>query len=205
MTTKQNLSILIFLKRNKIDSKGKIPIYFRVTIDGLREQMSSGYKILDQDWDPDTKQAHTTEPFHKEINKKLRQIETDLERHFDLIQAKEGLATPILVLESYKTPINGAQIQNEKVQNLAFSEALDKLVIQYCKFHDKKSKAYEFENTPSPEKRYLLDREETEIKKTLTQIIKQGNAIFDKKKHRKTFYPRRRRIHVKFPPTVYFR
>jgi hypothetical protein len=141
MTTRQNLAILFFLKRSKIDSNRKIPIYVRITIDGLREQISTGFKVLDEDWDNDAKQVRSADKDHKQTNKTLAQIKADLERHFDLVQAKNGFATPVSVLESYRPPINGAQLNNEKVENLAFSQALDDLIDRYIKFCKKHKKA----------------------------------------------------------------
>ena len=187
MSFRQNLSILFFLKRSKKSKDGKVPIYIRITIDGLSDDISSGCKLLDTDWDVETKQVLDTDKSHKKINKTLGQIKADLERHFDLMQAKHGIATPELVLESYKTPINGRQLQEDKVQNLAFSEALDDLIDKYLKFSNKKEKAYGFDAVPSPEKKALLDMEEGDINKSLDNLVKQANAIFDRKSHQKTF------------------
>ena len=36
-------------------------------------------------------------------------MKADLERHFDLVVAKNGIANPSLVFKSYKTPLNGNQ------------------------------------------------------------------------------------------------
>lgn len=41
-----------------------------------------------------------------------------MERHFDLMQAKHQVATPQLLLNSYKTPLNGERIRQEKIENL---------------------------------------------------------------------------------------
>jgi hypothetical protein len=45
MNVKQNLSILFYLRRVKIDADGKIPVYVRLTIDGLKVNMSLGLKF----------------------------------------------------------------------------------------------------------------------------------------------------------------
>ena len=42
-------------------------------------------------------------------NKKILKSITDVERHFDLMQAKHGVVTPAMVKESYLTPVSGAQ------------------------------------------------------------------------------------------------
>ena len=43
VNVKQNLSILFYLKRKKIDKAGKVPVYVRLTIDGLKDEMSLGF------------------------------------------------------------------------------------------------------------------------------------------------------------------
>jgi hypothetical protein len=43
----------------------------------------------------------------RKANKKIQQIRVDVERHFYLVQAKLGVATPSTVKESYITPVNG--------------------------------------------------------------------------------------------------
>jgi Arm DNA-binding domain len=105
------LVILFYRKRRKADKEGFIPIYCRITIDGLEDEISTGVKVLDHQWDTDAKQVPSTNPFHKAYNNKLGQMKTGLERHFDFVVAKKGIATPALVFESYKTPLNGNQLK----------------------------------------------------------------------------------------------
>jgi len=58
MYVKQNLSILFYLKRKKITEDGKAPIYVRVTIDDLEDEISLGIKVLPEHWDNKTKSVH---------------------------------------------------------------------------------------------------------------------------------------------------
>lgn len=62
MNLSQRLSILFYLKRKKVSKDGKIPIYVRVTIDGLEDEFSLGTKVLAEDWDNETKQVLSTDP-----------------------------------------------------------------------------------------------------------------------------------------------
>ena len=57
MQVHQNLSILFYRKKKKADKKGFIPIYCRITIDGLEDERSTGVKVLDHQWDTDAKQV----------------------------------------------------------------------------------------------------------------------------------------------------
>ncbi|MBC7830079.1 MAG: hypothetical protein H7122_20205 [Chitinophagaceae bacterium] len=71
MNVKQKLSILFYLKRNKINRDGKSPLYARVTIDGLKEEISTGCKVCGKNWDNDAKTVLSSDPEFKKINKKL--------------------------------------------------------------------------------------------------------------------------------------
>ena len=137
MNVKQKLSILFYLKRQKIDHDGKIPFYVRLTIDGLKVAMSAGFKVLSENWDSKTKTVKSADRRHKTLNKKIGQVKADLERHFDLMQAKHEVATLELVLASYKTPISGQRIRQEEIENLAFSEELDAMINSYILFTGK--------------------------------------------------------------------
>jgi hypothetical protein len=63
MQIHQNVSILFYRKRKKADKEGYVPIYCRITVDGLDEERSTGFKVLDSQWDKDTKQVLSTNPF----------------------------------------------------------------------------------------------------------------------------------------------
>jgi hypothetical protein len=101
---KQNLTILFYRKGKKADKRGKAPLYVRVTIDGLHDEISPGSKtkVLDQDFNRETKLVEPTEPNYKTINKILEKAKVDLERHFDLIQAQQQIATPASIFTAYK-------------------------------------------------------------------------------------------------------
>jgi hypothetical protein len=97
----------------KSDQSVRIPIYVRITIDGLQEELSSGCKVLTANWDAEHKQVTSGDRKWKMINSKLSKMKTDLERHFYLVQAKVGLATAELVKASYQTPVSGQQQNGE--------------------------------------------------------------------------------------------
>ena len=115
MHVKQHLSILFYLKRRKANKAGMIPIYVRISIDGLQAEISLGCKVLAEQWD-DTNKLLSSDLATNHIKRKITQTKTDLERHFDLVQAKQLVATPRLVLDSYKTPLNGERIRQNKIE-----------------------------------------------------------------------------------------
>jgi Phage integrase SAM-like domain/Arm DNA-binding domain len=134
MHVQQHLSILFYLKRRKAGKGGMTPIYVRVTIDGLEAEISFGCKVLAGQWDNTHKRLHSTDLDAKRINKKIRQARTDIERHFDLIHAKQLRATPRLVLDSYKVPLGGEKLRRERIEQLALSEGLDAMIKEYIEY-----------------------------------------------------------------------
>ncbi|MCF6404587.1 hypothetical protein L3C95_16950 [Chitinophaga filiformis] len=104
-------------------------------------------------------------------------MKANLERHFYLVQALHGLATPKLVLESYRSPINGKDQQQQKIANLAFSERPDALICDYIKYCEFEKKAYEFDAVPSSEKKIILEDRRNGIKKRLDAVTREANAI----------------------------
>jgi len=137
MNVKQKLSILFYLKRKRANKDGMIPLYIRVTIDGLEDEISVSCKVRAEHWDKNLKQVLPGEPAWKEINKRISQAKTDIERHFYLMQAKHGLVTPAIVKESYQTPISGQLIRNEKVENMQLSESVDQVIGDYLAYCEK--------------------------------------------------------------------
>jgi integrase len=186
MYVKQNLSILFYRKRKKATTDGKAPIYVRVTIDGLDDEISLGIKVSEAHWDNENKTVSTGEPKCKEFNKIITCAKTDLQRHFDLVQAKYEIATPELVFQSYKTPLNGEKIREEKVKNLELSESIDETTDAYLRYYSKYLKATEHGRVPAPAKQILLKREKQEIDEKIEKLAKEGAKIFDNKNWVKT-------------------
>lgn len=65
MHVKQKFSILFYLTRHKINKAGQIPVYVRITIDGLQDEMSVGLKVLDSHWNNDSKTVKSGDSQHK--------------------------------------------------------------------------------------------------------------------------------------------
>jgi len=92
---KQTFTVLLFLKTSKINSKGKAPIYVRITINGKRSEMSIKQFIEPDRWNS-TKQRLTGTSFRvKTINKsielainKINDIHNDLIQNNKLVTAK---------------------------------------------------------------------------------------------------------------------
>lgn len=187
MIVKQKLSILFYHKKKKTrKADGKAPIYVRLTIDGLDDEISTGVYVHPDHWDNAEKLVMAGDNDHKKHNKTLRQMETDLERHYDLVQAKEEVATPALVFQAFKTPLRGEKIKQEKVTNLAFSELVDDTILQYIKLSKKHTKATDTSYPLPDEKIKLLNLETERMAEKIEAVSKEGKKLFENKGHEKT-------------------
>ena len=186
MYVKQNYSLLFYRKMKKMNSQGMVPIYCRLTIDGLRDEISTGVWINPDHWEPEYKSVTSDDPESDRQNKILSKLETDLERHFQIIQAQEEIATPRMVFEEYQSPMHGQRIQEEKVKNLRLSDDLDKLLADYIDFRNRYDKAYRDGNIPLPPRAEQFQNMKEELHKRIETLVKRGNEIFDNKKWEKT-------------------
>ncbi len=70
MQVKQRLKILFFRKRSKQNKDGS-PVYARITIDGLYDEVSFQVRVKDDNWDLKTKSALPTAENWRTINDKI--------------------------------------------------------------------------------------------------------------------------------------
>jgi len=188
MFIQQQFSLLFFLRLAKANKQtGKAPLCYRLTIDGASLDRSiKGVSLLPDHWDNTAKMVTAAEPQHKAFNKKINNLRTDLERHFDLIQAQSEIATPEGVLKASATPLRADKRKEERRDNLALSQQVDTFIGRYLKFNDKWVKAYKHNRKPYPAEQYLLEQEKQELKTGLNGLVKQANRIFDDKPWIKT-------------------
>ena len=186
MYVQQSVFILFFLRRSKMRKDGKCPVCVRLTIDGLKEEFSTGVKVNTTSWNDESKEVQDSDPDYKNYNKKLRKIETDLERLVDLVQAKDEIATPEKVVEAYKTPIRGAKVHQEKEKNQSFNQAIDEAIQKYLDYYHRYEKAHEDGKIPALPLEMRLGLEKEEVTKLIEKLAKEGKVIFDDKTWEKT-------------------
>lgn len=180
MYIKQTLSILYYRKLKKKNKKtGTVPVYVRLTIDGLQDEISTGVTVQPDHWSQEGQEVHPVDPEAKEKNKVLKNMTTDLERHFDMVKVQQEVATPQAVFKAYKTPLRAQKTKEEQLENLAFSEALDDLIFRYLAFNDQYEKAHVRAQPPHPTKTLLLEHQKEALKAELKILAGRGNQIFD--------------------------
>lgn len=128
MKINEELSVLFWLKKSKKTKEGFIPIYVRITIKGIREEFSSGKKLLLEDWDEDESKAKTTCIDAKSINSYIRKTQVELEKHFERLKTSSAEVTPKMVKDAYLPPpvIKKTLLQACEFHNQIFAEKVSK-------------------------------------------------------------------------------
>jgi site-specific recombinase XerD len=84
---KQTFTVLFYLKKSKINSKGKAPIYVRVTVNGKRSEMSIKQFVEPSKWNPIKQRLNGSNYHLKTINKSIELVVNKInEIHNSLIQ-----------------------------------------------------------------------------------------------------------------------
>jgi len=101
MKINQSMAILFWIAKAKKTADGKIPIYCRITVNGLRAEISTGKKIEAAKWatDPGIAKGSTAEA--QSINKELNKIKADLQKFYDQLEAVHDWVTAEMLRNAY--------------------------------------------------------------------------------------------------------
>tara|TARA_R100001369_G_scaffold28219_2_gene50671 strand:- start:246 stop:1472 length:1227 start_codon:yes stop_codon:yes gene_type:complete len=95
------LSVLFFIKRNKVDKRGLVPIYMRITYKGKRVEISSMRKIQSTKWSSDGNQVKGNSSEAKMINRNLDIMKNKTYDIFQRILDSGDLITAENIKNSY--------------------------------------------------------------------------------------------------------
>lgn len=68
------MKLLFWLVKNKINKRGEIPIYCRITIDGKRAELKTDILVKESDFDNQKKRIKGKDDLAQNKNRKLEQI-----------------------------------------------------------------------------------------------------------------------------------
>jgi integrase len=102
MNLNQTFSILFWLNRSKANSKGLVPIWARITIDGKRAECSVKKQILSTLWDADKNRAKGNSDEARAINNYLVMVQAELTKHYNILLSTKEFVTAEDVKNSYK-------------------------------------------------------------------------------------------------------
>lgn len=117
-------SILFWLRRNKMNKKGFVPVYYRITVEGKRIDQSCGVYVNPNYWDTDKQRVNKLHPQVDLINGKLQMIHEKI--YLDLLNdsLKDGTASFIRIKNNH-TLDKEDQLRNG---NKAFVPKIPKLL-----------------------------------------------------------------------------
>ncbi|MVN92675.1 site-specific integrase [Mucilaginibacter aquatilis] len=82
------LSILLYVYRSKVNGKGLVPVYCRITLNGRRKQFSTGCSLQPMDWDAGKSKYKGLSSEARHINKKLSSIRKAILKAYDDLALK---------------------------------------------------------------------------------------------------------------------
>lgn len=86
---KYDLSILFYLKKSQEDKKGLIPIYLRVTVNGVRTEVSVNRKIEFLKWDSRYQRAKGRSEEVRALNNHLDNLENHVKHDFNSLYERD--------------------------------------------------------------------------------------------------------------------
>ena len=120
----KTLGILFYVKRAKIDDNGKAPIYVRITVDGIRSELSIKRSIELDRWQPSAGKVKGTNEEARSINSYIDTVKMKIYEH----QKK--------LMDNNKT------ITSEAIKNSMLGiEEKQRTVVAIFKYHNKQVKA----------------------------------------------------------------
>jgi len=128
MKVNQELSILFWLWKAKQTTAGTVPIYVRITVNGLRDQFASGKKIMAEYWNEETGFAIKACKDSAAINSYITYTTRELEKCYNLLYDEHGEVTAKMLKDAYllKPEPKATLMQAFRVHNNEFAEKVSK-------------------------------------------------------------------------------
>ncbi len=86
---KYDLAILFYPKKSQQDKKGLVPIYIRITVNGVRNEVSSNRKIEFSKWESNSQRGKGRSEETRALNNHLDYLENQIKHNFNSLNEKE--------------------------------------------------------------------------------------------------------------------
>ncbi|MEI7829697.1 MAG: site-specific integrase [Prolixibacteraceae bacterium] len=94
---KYDLSILFYAKKGKLDKKGEMPIYLRITVNGQRAEITTNRKVDKFKWDSALQRIKGRSEEARTLNTHLDHLENLIKRAYNTLEEKgEDISADIL-------------------------------------------------------------------------------------------------------------
>lgn len=98
---KYSLAILFWQNKSKTNSKGKAPIYARITVNGQRTELATGERIEPERWNAKTGSVRGNQEEARRINALLDQIRTKIRKIFNKLLEEGAAISPAMIKDTF--------------------------------------------------------------------------------------------------------
>lgn len=169
----KTLSIRMYLKHQKKDAEGKVPIYVHVTIDGDDEDFSLSRKILPGEWSQQKQRCTAKSPEAQSINGRITKIKGDLTTLFDRFPVQEVVRAKQLI-NLYHNQATGKEADKRDVN---FKASVLSIIEQYLHIKTREKRALRM-STFSNELQ-TIQQEFDQVSQSIEQLLTQSRAWMD--------------------------
>jgi integrase len=170
----KSLSILVYLKRQKKDVQGKMPLYVRVTIDGAYDEFSLSRKILPDEWSQSKQKCIGKTQEVLQLNSKIAKTKGDLTALFDRIPVSEAVKAKQLIKLYHG---NDAEKEQQLKNDLHYHQQVLSIIDQYLVLKTREKQALKNLHTgplPSP-----IQEEKQILTKNIENFLQQSHSWMD--------------------------
>lgn len=102
MNFNHTFTILFWLHKSKINKKGFVSIWVRITIDGKRAECSTSRQILPEHWDSEAGQPVANYYDAQSLNHYMLFVKAEITKHYNMLISSRDFVTAEDVKNSYK-------------------------------------------------------------------------------------------------------
>lgn len=114
MQSKSKFSTSAFIRKHKANAQGKVPVYFRITVDGKPAELSTKHYIDDHNWSSEKRRAKGNSETARTINHTIESLELKVHQQYNELLIKGKLVTALLL----KNKILGIEEEKHTLINL---------------------------------------------------------------------------------------
>ncbi len=101
METRQRVTFLFYVKRTKPLKNGEVPIYLRISVNEISEELSTMRSILPEKWDKARNSARGKSKEARELNDEIQNIRSLLKEHVKRLYEQGQEISPSSIKNSY--------------------------------------------------------------------------------------------------------
>lgn len=142
MKVSENLSILFIVEKSAKSKDGLAPVHVRITVNGQRNEISLGVKILPEQWDTEKARVTGNPKEAQLVNSQITQARAKLEKLYLVLSAQFESVTPYMLKKAYQgKPVVAVEDREEKPEKKTLLEAFTIYISRFKEKVDHGSRA----------------------------------------------------------------